>query len=41
VRDLVRYLQDKEDPLKLEIGLAAAEEVIRRKADAGTELSKL
>ncbi|RCH81196.1 TEL2, telomere maintenance protein 2, partial [Rhizopus stolonifer] len=40
VRDLIRYLQDKNDPLKLEAGLTASEQVIRRKIGAGTELSK-
>lgn len=41
MRDLVRSLQDTEDPLKLEIGLSAAEQVIRQKANAGTELGRL
>ncbi|KAI8380264.1 telomere length regulation protein-domain-containing protein [Blakeslea trispora] len=40
VRDLIRYLQDRDDPLKLEVGLTAAEQVIRRKTGAGTELSE-
>ncbi|KAL7315285.1 telomere binding protein, variant 3 [Mucor circinelloides] len=40
IRDLIRCLQDKNDPLKLEIGLNAAEHVIRRKTGAGTELSE-
>ncbi|KAL9537725.1 hypothetical protein MBANPS3_011521 [Mucor bainieri] len=40
IRDLIRCLQDKDDPLKLEIGLNAAEHVIRRKTGAGTELSE-
>ncbi|KAI8098324.1 telomere length regulation protein-domain-containing protein [Gilbertella persicaria] len=40
VRDLIRYLQDKNDPLKLEAGLTASEQVIRRKIGAGTELSE-
>ncbi|KAK4513392.1 uncharacterized protein ATC70_005390 [Mucor velutinosus] len=40
IRDLIRCLQDKNDPLKLEIGLNAAEDVIRRKTGAGTELSE-
>ncbi|GAA5800318.1 hypothetical protein HPULCUR_005745 [Helicostylum pulchrum] len=40
VRDLIRYLQDQSDPLKLEIGLNAAEQIIRQKAGAGTELSE-
>ncbi|KAG2233893.1 hypothetical protein INT48_004381 [Thamnidium elegans] len=40
VRDLIRYLQDQSDPLKLEIGLNAAEQIIRQKTGAGTELSE-
>ncbi|OBZ88164.1 Telomere length regulation protein TEL2 [Choanephora cucurbitarum] len=40
IRDLIRCLQDRDDPLKLEIGLTAAEQVIRRKTGAGTELSE-
>ncbi|KAI9477807.1 MAG: telomere length regulation protein-domain-containing protein [Benjaminiella poitrasii] len=40
VRDLIRYLQDQNDPLRLELGLNAAEQVIRQKAGAGTELSE-
>ncbi|GAN04450.1 telomere length regulation protein TEL2 homolog [Mucor ambiguus] len=40
IRDLIRCLQDRNDPLKLEIGLNAAEHVIRRKTGAGTELSE-
>ncbi|KAI9263064.1 telomere length regulation protein-domain-containing protein [Sporodiniella umbellata] len=38
--DLVRYLQDKEDPVKLEIGLNAAESMIRQSANNGSELEE-
>ncbi|KAI7902821.1 telomere length regulation protein-domain-containing protein [Cokeromyces recurvatus] len=40
VRDLIQCLQDQNDPLRLEIGLKAAEQVIRQRAGAGTELSE-
>ncbi|KAI8988408.1 telomere length regulation protein-domain-containing protein [Mycotypha africana] len=40
VRDLICYLRDQEDPVKLEIGLNAAEQIIRQKAGAGTELNE-
>ncbi|KAI8640641.1 telomere length regulation protein-domain-containing protein, partial [Parasitella parasitica] len=40
IRDVIRCLQDRNDPLKLEIGLNAAEQVIRRKSGVGTELSE-
>ncbi|RCI04833.1 telomere binding protein [Rhizopus stolonifer] len=40
IRDLVRYLQDKEDPVKLEIGLNAAENMIRQSTGNGTELEE-
>lgn len=38
IRDLVRYLADKEDPVRLEIGLKSAEEMIRQSTGKGTEL---
>lgn len=38
IRDLVRYLADKEDPVRLEIGLKSAEEMIRQSIGNGTEL---
>lgn len=40
IRDVIRYLKDKSDPLKLEIGLNAAEQVVREKIGAGSELSE-
>ncbi|KAI7873122.1 telomere length regulation protein-domain-containing protein [Mucor mucedo] len=40
IRDLIRYLQDQSDALKLEIGLNAAEQLIRQKMNSGTELSE-
>lgn len=39
IRDVIRYLKDKSDPLKLEIGLNAAEQVVREKTGVGSELS--
>ncbi|EIE86612.1 hypothetical protein G6F55_007123 [Rhizopus delemar] len=40
IRDLVRYLADKEDPVRLEIGLKSAEEMIRQSTGKGTELDE-
>ncbi|CAO3631131.1 unnamed protein product [Mucor hiemalis] len=40
IRDVIRYLKDKSDPLKLEIGLNAAEQVVREKTGVGSELSE-
>lgn len=38
ILDLINYLKDHDDPVKLEIGLKSAEELIRQKTGYGTEL---
>ncbi|KAF7728033.1 telomere binding protein [Apophysomyces ossiformis] len=38
INDLIQFLKDAQDPLKLEIGLDAAEELVRRKTGVGVEL---
>lgn len=38
ILDLINYLKDHDDPVKLEIGLKSAEDLIRQKAGYGTEL---
>ncbi|KAI8882711.1 hypothetical protein K501DRAFT_250975 [Backusella circina FSU 941] len=40
VRDLVKYLRDRKDPIKLDLALGVAESIIRQKAGVGTELSE-
>ncbi|KAI7882220.1 hypothetical protein K492DRAFT_206260 [Lichtheimia hyalospora FSU 10163] len=38
ILDLINYLKDHDDPMKLEIGLKSAEDLIRQKTGYGTEL---
>lgn len=38
ILDLINYLKDHDDPVKLEIGLKSAEDLIRQKTGYGTEL---
>lgn len=40
VLDLMSYLKDREDPVKLELALNAAENLIRRKTGVGYDLGK-
>ena len=40
IQDLILYLKDDEDPVKLDIGLSTAEQLIRDKTNVGSELSK-
>ncbi|KAG2225464.1 hypothetical protein INT45_010100 [Circinella minor] len=39
IQDLILYLKDDEDPVKLDIGLSTAEQLIRDKTNVGSELS--
>ncbi|KAI8144126.1 telomere length regulation protein-domain-containing protein [Fennellomyces sp. T-0311] len=38
ILDLINYLKDDEDPIKLDIGLSSAEQLIRQKTNVGAEL---
>ncbi|KAL0078138.1 telomere length regulation protein-domain-containing protein [Phycomyces blakesleeanus] len=38
--DLISYLEDHDDPVKLEIGLGAAKTIIRQKAGIGSEIGE-
>ena len=40
IQDLITYLKDDEDPVKLDIGLSSAERLICNKTNVGAELSK-
>ncbi|KAI8986573.1 telomere length regulation protein-domain-containing protein [Pilobolus umbonatus] len=40
IADLIRYLKDKNDPIKLQMGLNYAEYLIRMKTGTGTELKE-
>ena len=40
IQDLITYLRDDEDPVKLDIGLSTAERLICDKTNVGSELSK-
>ncbi|KAI9243725.1 telomere length regulation protein-domain-containing protein [Phascolomyces articulosus] len=40
IQDLIVYLKDDEDPVKLDVGLSSAEQLIRDKANAGSELNE-
>lgn len=41
VYDLLQYLRVQDDPIKQEVGLSSAEDLIRQKAGVGTEIGKL
>ncbi|KAI9014586.1 telomere length regulation protein-domain-containing protein [Phycomyces nitens] len=40
ILDLISYLEDHDDPVKLEIGLGAASTIIRQKAGIGSEIGE-
>lgn len=41
VYDLLQYLRVPDDPIKQEVGLSSAENLIRQKAGVGTEIGEL